>query len=534
MDAWAPAGNKHPSIALMVLYRLMVLRLTSKQLQQLLNASDAPFLRALGLLYLRFTSPPADLWAWFEPILETTENASFSPGLNQMQQTSLSAYAKALLVEPRYYGTLLPRLPVKVNEDLQVKLALIDKDRARAKANESQAHLLVRGAKVRARYPADEKWYAATVDGPDHSAGKGGSAAANCVASRYWITYDEFGDSESISLGRIDLAPATGRGGDDPRASAREREFETMRGGGDDRELPRRAAADGDDYRRENGMRDDWGRGDGIGVRAGGPRARSRSRSPPGGYRGGRDHRDSYDGRRDPRDAHDDRREFRDRGYDDRRNNRGRPDANRRSDYRDDRSGGGGGSGRDERAYNRSNDDGDRYAPRGPTAGDRDRRGGGDEDDVEAIRREIRDRERAGAVAGGRDYAARSSGFGGALPSGQAASERDGGFSSGYQRDALRSGSVDRAAAAAPYSSAPRSESSSSSSAAHGAGAASLPPAPAPAAAPSAEALARMRELKARYGGGGSSSSTSAGGSLRIGSARDGDEDVLHMQARWG
>jgi hypothetical protein len=598
VDAWAPAGNKHPSVAFCVLYRMMLMRLTRKQVGQLLNAPDAPLLRALGLLYLRYTHPPGDLWPWFEPFMDD-EATVFSPGMNQMQRTSMAEYAKGLLTEPRYYGTLLPRLPVKVHEDVQVKLLLAEKDRARARANAGRAHLFFKGAKVRARFHEDEKWYPATVDGPDEASGTlGGGKPGVSATRRYWVTYDEFGDSESVALGRLEPltgGSAAGAGGsaeDDARFRQRDSEFDRIRsagggggggggrrdddddngrggGGGGGRDFGRGGGGGSSSYRNDGGRRDGGGGddrggyagsanargsrgGDDDGYRGGWrSRSRSRDRSTGGGggsgsysrgggggggggaaydpfdYRGGRRQDSSSGGGRGYRD--DDRGRRNDDRYDTRRDDdryRREDDRYRRDDdrdrrYGDDRRGGGG--------YR--DDDRDYRSGSGRGGGTSAAAASDDTDDVDALRAQVRQRERAAAVASGKDYAVRPSGISSALTAGSTRYDpppRGGGDG----RSASRSGSVDRSGFDATGS-------SSSSSAAAAAGAPAQQPAPAPVAAappppPSAEALARMRELQARYGdGAGGGSGGGGGASLRVGAARDGDEDVVQVGS-WG
>ena len=84
---------------------------------------------------------------------------------------AVAAFARSLLGEPRYYNSQLPPLPVKLRQEVTVKLLLADKDRTRRAANAKRVSadpsLLAPGAAVRARYADDEKWYDAAVDGED-------------------------------------------------------------------------------------------------------------------------------------------------------------------------------------------------------------------------------------------------------------------------------------------------------------------------------------------------------------------------------
>ena len=69
-DPWVVGANGVPSSFLCCLYKLMVLRLTEKQVYTLIrpdmlftgseyiSARNNPFVRAAGLLFIRFLSPP--------------------------------------------------------------------------------------------------------------------------------------------------------------------------------------------------------------------------------------------------------------------------------------------------------------------------------------------------------------------------------------------------------------------------------------------------------------------------------------------
>ena len=299
-------GAYAASPAFCLLYRLLLTRLTAKELGDSLLRSPEPLLRAMGLLYVRYTCPPALLWDWFVEPLEDDATA-FSPGINAASsQTTLAAFAQALLSEPRYFNSQLPPLPVKLKQELTVKVLLAGKDRERRATNARRAggdaSLLRAGAAIRARYTEDDVWYDAVVDGPDDSssfmdcgtgkvlppgvaaskaaarapdprmAGVAPTAAASStrdvgaptVRARYWVTYTGFGTGESVSLGRIELPLAQqqqqqpsrggvggggGGGASAPSSSAYDggRAGAYGRGGRDDRD---RAAFDDDDRAR--------------------------------------------------------------------------------------------------------------------------------------------------------------------------------------------------------------------------------------------------------------------------------------------
>ena len=73
-DPWVVGANGVPSSFFCCLYRLMLMRLTERQVytlvrpdqlftgQEFVSARNNPFIRAAGFLYVRFLSPPEQLW----------------------------------------------------------------------------------------------------------------------------------------------------------------------------------------------------------------------------------------------------------------------------------------------------------------------------------------------------------------------------------------------------------------------------------------------------------------------------------------
>ena len=57
-----------------LVYKLFLMRLTDREVETLLTHGDSPFIRAVGLLYLRIGTDLTDLWRWFEPALQDHES----------------------------------------------------------------------------------------------------------------------------------------------------------------------------------------------------------------------------------------------------------------------------------------------------------------------------------------------------------------------------------------------------------------------------------------------------------------------------
>lgn len=62
------------STAYCLLYKMFTLKITRKQLVSMINSRQSVYLRGLGFMYIRYTQPPSDLWAWMEPYLVNSLN----------------------------------------------------------------------------------------------------------------------------------------------------------------------------------------------------------------------------------------------------------------------------------------------------------------------------------------------------------------------------------------------------------------------------------------------------------------------------
>ena len=61
------------STAYCLLYKLFTLKLTERQLLQLINHRDSPYIRGLGFMFIRYCQHPNTFWDWFEPYMEDDE-----------------------------------------------------------------------------------------------------------------------------------------------------------------------------------------------------------------------------------------------------------------------------------------------------------------------------------------------------------------------------------------------------------------------------------------------------------------------------
>lgn len=303
VEPWQTGTARFPSSAFCLLVKFMLMKLTLKQMNGLLGTSDCPNVRAIGFLYLRYTCPPADLYKWYEPYLEDPE--VFAPGADNSVTMTMGEYCTKLLLDMQYFGTTLPRIPVPIERKIKVLLLLLEEKKKRRKANlrDKERGLFAVGAKVRAIYSDDANepaWYDAVIDSIDEEDPSG---------HKFWVTFPEYGNSEKVDLGDMELPQSTGGGGS------------VSNGGGEERGSDRQGRGSVSRSRSRSRDRRDGGR-------RGSRDSRSRDRGDRGdqGDRGDR-------GRRD---------DSRDRGRDrDRDRDRRREDSRDRSQGR----GGGGGGG---------------------------------------------------------------------------------------------------------------------------------------------------------------------------------------------
>ncbi|KAH7640433.1 pre-mrna-splicing factor 38b isoform x1 [Dermatophagoides farinae] len=92
-----------------ILYKLFTLKLTRKQVMAMTRHKDSPYIRSLGLMYIRFTQPSRDLWHWFEPYLEDDEQVD--PKAGGGSPMTIGQMVRHFLTKLEWFSTLFPRIP---------------------------------------------------------------------------------------------------------------------------------------------------------------------------------------------------------------------------------------------------------------------------------------------------------------------------------------------------------------------------------------------------------------------------------------
>ena len=249
VEAWQAGTSRLPSTCFCLLLKCMLMKLTFKQMKQILDTDDCPYVRAMGFLYLRYTCPPKDLWKWYEPYLEDDEE--IRPSTDTSISMTIGAYCIKLLTEMQYFGTTLPRIPVPIERKIKVMLLLLDEKKKRRKTNQRGKDMgaFQAGVKVRAIYSDEDNepaWYEAVID-----------SVSEELENKYWVTFPEYGNTECVDLGDMELLDKSVLGEQDAKDGGR-------------------GLGEGGGYSRDSRDRLD---GRGIDNRRGGASRGSRSRS---------------------------------------------------------------------------------------------------------------------------------------------------------------------------------------------------------------------------------------------------------------
>ncbi|KAG0353277.1 hypothetical protein BGZ54_002306 [Gamsiella multidivaricata] len=103
------------------MYKFWTLPLTVRQLENLIDHPHSVYLRGIGFLYLRFVCKPDQLWDWLGAYLEDDQEIMLQSGVKPVYST-IGKMCYMLLHDQKFLGQILPRIPVLVMRDLEVKL----------------------------------------------------------------------------------------------------------------------------------------------------------------------------------------------------------------------------------------------------------------------------------------------------------------------------------------------------------------------------------------------------------------------------
>jgi len=186
LEPWSVQHHeKKPSIAFVLLYKLLHLGITTKQLNAMLLHKDSLYIRAIGFLFLRFAIPQNLLIEWFSPHFNTCDQ--------QFEGSPFDSFLEDLLQVPKFMGAVLfPRIPRPL--ELQVKDLILQakEDRKRLERNRDQVDRFEPGVLVDAKFSQDSKWYPAVI----REIANGGF---------FLVRFTEYGNDELVPLAKLKL-----------------------------------------------------------------------------------------------------------------------------------------------------------------------------------------------------------------------------------------------------------------------------------------------------------------------------------------
>ncbi|UVC54414.1 splicing component [Theileria orientalis] len=145
-EPYCSTSTRAPSTMFCCLYKFFTLKLTEKQMVTLLDHNKSPYPRCCGFLYLRYVLPADKLWSWYEPYFLDEEE--FTVSSDGSKQTTVGEFAESLIMDDKYYNTVLPRLPVRVKNLFGAHLLEMSKHRKRRVKNMDFVDDFVEGAQV--------------------------------------------------------------------------------------------------------------------------------------------------------------------------------------------------------------------------------------------------------------------------------------------------------------------------------------------------------------------------------------------------
>ncbi|GIL42841.1 hypothetical protein Vafri_697 [Volvox africanus] len=120
VEPWMSGNARGASSAFCLLHRLFTLKLNAKQIKDMLDHRDSPYIRAVGFLYLRYVADPKTLWSWCAPYVKDQE--MFAPSGPEQKEVTVGDYVRDLLLSQYYFETIFPRIPKPVQDAINEEL----------------------------------------------------------------------------------------------------------------------------------------------------------------------------------------------------------------------------------------------------------------------------------------------------------------------------------------------------------------------------------------------------------------------------
>lgn len=230
VEAFEPGKAHLPSYAFCCMYRMFMLKLDTYQMNFMLR-HKSPYVRAIGLLYLRCIGEQSQLMEWTQTYLE--DETEFKPGSDpNSRPRSIASWWLDTVRDSKYGGTLIPRCPVPVVRAFERKALEIEIKKERA---EKLRKYITVNMKCRCKWSDGIVYDAVVLQILDNG--------------RFYVCYTEYGNEEEISI--TDFEPQSvlnmkdmnkersGSAGRKDRDHSRSRSRERQRSGSRDRKSRR-------------------------------------------------------------------------------------------------------------------------------------------------------------------------------------------------------------------------------------------------------------------------------------------------------
>ena len=116
VEPWTLGTHGVPSTLFCCLYKLMLMRLTMKQLFGLIKESN-PYTRWVGFLYIRYLCKPELLWHFLSPYM--MDDQEFIPTPSTGETITVGEFVEKLLADQTFYTTIMPRIPAQIDKEIQ-------------------------------------------------------------------------------------------------------------------------------------------------------------------------------------------------------------------------------------------------------------------------------------------------------------------------------------------------------------------------------------------------------------------------------
>lgn len=257
VEPWMTGGARGPSTAFCLLVRLFTIQLSKRDLRDMMEHVDSPYIRCIGFLYARYVLDPRTMWKLLERYLFDEEE--FAPG-SDGKTTTMGKYVRDLLLARRYFDTLLPRIPLPVEKEMLAAMESEHRISTRPIGNGGVGGYAGDGGSrqpmsVKASLSVSMKQRA-----PNRVASREAGASGSRASTHYDRDYDrEYDRERERGRGRSDWGRHghSGGGGGGTRDAFRERERSRERYGYRAYDRDRERDRDSDRYPDDNRRRGD-------------------------------------------------------------------------------------------------------------------------------------------------------------------------------------------------------------------------------------------------------------------------------------